>query len=186
MAVPYAFLVSRSQARSLQSRPACVSLTCVARKMERSCATVAAIAVVSAVNSPLWLRVYAEDEEPLRLHSLVHCALDSTDERLAAPKKARARLRWAGREAPLTRLVLSQDAASVEAYLGLLSPADEYFTYGYAACSRVKFLLVTDSEARGWCGPLRSSGAHSSRARRSERRTCGMRSSASTQPTWRL
>ena len=49
----------------------------------------AAVGVVSAHNAPLWLRCYSPDEEPHRLHSVLHCALDSVDERLAAGTKAR-------------------------------------------------------------------------------------------------
>ena len=49
----------------------------------------AAVGVVSAHNAPLWLRCYSTDEEPHRLHSVLHCALDSVDERLAAGTKAR-------------------------------------------------------------------------------------------------
>ena len=52
--------------------------------------TIVAVCVVSAANAPLFLRVYADEDEALRFHTLLHCALDVTDERLAAPpRKAR-------------------------------------------------------------------------------------------------
>ena len=52
--------------------------------------TIVAVCVVSASNSPLFVRVYADEDEALRFHTLLHCALDATDERLAAPpRKAR-------------------------------------------------------------------------------------------------
>jgi len=48
---------------------------------------IAAVCVVSAANAPLFLRVYADEDEELRFHTLLHCALDVTDERLAAPPR---------------------------------------------------------------------------------------------------
>ena len=44
-----------------------------------------AVGVVSASNAPLWLRCFAgEGEERRRLTAVLHCALDVTDDRLAA------------------------------------------------------------------------------------------------------
>ncbi len=48
---------------------------------------IAAAAVVSASNAPLFVRAYAEEEDALRFHTIVHCALDVTDERLTAPRR---------------------------------------------------------------------------------------------------
>ena len=42
-----------------------------------------------------------------------------------------------------------QEGGSKEAYLGLLSPHDEYLVYGYVTCTRVKFLLAFDNSVRG-------------------------------------
>jgi hypothetical protein len=84
---------------------------------------IAAAAVVSAANAPLFVRAYAAEEDALRFHSIVHCALDVTDERLAAPRAA---------------------PGAGDAYLGLLCPADEFLVYGFATCTRVKLLLVLD------------------------------------------
>ena len=59
--------------------------------------TIVAVCVVSAGNAPLFVRVYADEDEALRFHTLLHCALDVTDERLAAPpRKARAGAAVAG------------------------------------------------------------------------------------------
>jgi hypothetical protein len=50
----------------------------------------AAVGVVSASNAPLWLRCFTQEgEEPRRLTAVLHCALDVTDERLAATTKVR-------------------------------------------------------------------------------------------------
>jgi hypothetical protein len=51
----------------------------------------AAVGVVSPSNAPLWLRCYHPSEEPRRLHTVLHCALDGVDERLGAPGGTKAR-----------------------------------------------------------------------------------------------
>jgi hypothetical protein len=108
----------------------------------------AAVGVVSAHNAPLWLRCYSTDEEPHRLHSVLYCALDSVDERLAAGTKARRGPPSGGSETrgfPTSLSPLNQETAP---YLGLLSPRDEYLVYGYVSCTRVKLLLAFDSPVR--------------------------------------
>ena len=73
------------------------------------------------------------------MHSLVYCALDAVEERLAAPKKARLS------ELPLPRALTRRlQGVVAEPYLGLLGPAEEFFVFGYVACTRVKFFFVLD------------------------------------------
>ena len=107
----------------------------------------AAVGVVSAHNAPLWLRCYSPDEEPHRLHSVLHCALDSVDERLAAGTKARVS-RQEGAHGVAFPSHSSQDTAP---YLGLRSPRDEYRVSGSVSCTRVKLLLAFDSPVRSCC-----------------------------------
>jgi len=54
--------------------------------------TIVAVCVASAANAPLFLRAYADEDDALRFHTLLHCALDATDERLAAPARKARRL----------------------------------------------------------------------------------------------
>jgi Sedlin, N-terminal conserved region len=167
----------------------------------------AAVGVVSPSNAPLWLRCYHPSEEPRRLHTVLHCALDGVDERLGAPGGTKARrcswghthtrasgalLLLSTRLPAFTRAhVCTQDTGA--AYLGLLSPRDEYLVYGYVSCTRVKFLLAFDGPARVLLAPLwrllRSSQHACSVysclfARRLVRRRCGRPSSDYTRRTW--
>jgi len=100
-----------------------------------------AVGVVSASGEPLYLRSCIADVEPRRMHSLVYCALDAVDERVAVPKKARVTCL---RQRPA---LTPGKGVPAEPYLGLLT-ADEFLVFGYAACTRVKFLLVLDEELR--------------------------------------
>jgi len=81
---------------------------------------VAAIAVVSPANEPLFVRCFGEDEEQRRLTSLVHASLDAVEARLA-------------------------QQAQTEAYLGALCPADELTAFCFVPCTRVRFLFLLPS-----------------------------------------
>lgn len=121
----------------------------------------AAVGVVGADGQPLFVRSFAADEEPHRIHSLLYCALDTVDDRLEAPKKG----------------------VPAEAYLGLIGPAHEYQVFGYAACTRVKLFLVLDEvRQRQRCVPLLRQ--HSIQRRSCARRTYATRSSDCTRHTW--
>lgn len=90
--------------------------------------SVACVAVVGKQNNPLYVRVLLRDQQHddgahrLRFHYVVHTALDAIDERVAS----------AGRTDP---------------FLGLLFPTEDSRVYGYAACTRVKFVLVLAEDA---------------------------------------
>ena len=136
-----------------------------------------ALGVVSAANTPLWLRSFAEDDEPRRLYSLIYCALDAADERLAESKKVRATA--AGKR----ELVLS--GAQGEAFLGVLGPADEYLVFGYVSCTRTKFFFVLDEVCAR--RPRVCLCLHSHTHTRScARRRCATPSSTCTPRTWTL
>ena len=81
--------------------------------------SVACVAVVGKQNNPLYIRVFREHEDKLKFHYVVHTSLDVVDERVAS----------SGKNDP---------------YLGLLFPTEESKVYGYATCTKAKFILVLD------------------------------------------
>ncbi|XP_021713755.1 trafficking protein particle complex subunit 2-like protein [Chenopodium quinoa] len=89
------------------------------------------VAVVGHQNNPLYIQSFTgvDDNDALKLHHIVHCSLDSIDERVNNPKKS----------GPVLN----------ESFLGLLYPTENYKVYGYLANTKVKFILVTtDLEVR--------------------------------------
>ncbi|KAK3257722.1 hypothetical protein CYMTET_33201 [Cymbomonas tetramitiformis] len=83
-------------------------------------------AVVGPSYNPLHLQTFALDDDPLKYHYIVHCALDVIDERLSPPSP---RSRGAGGNDPC---------------LGYLYSTEDFKVYGYVSNTHVKFLLVLD------------------------------------------
>lgn len=80
---------------------------------------VACVAVVGKQNNPLYIRVFREHEDKLKYHYVVHTSLDVVDERVSSSGKN-------------------------EPFIGLLFPTEESKVYGYATCTKAKFILVLD------------------------------------------
>lgn len=88
---------------------------------------IACVAVVSASNSPLFIRTF-EEAEDLGFHCIVHVSLDIIEERVR-------------NAIPVT--------AKDDMYLGFLGPVEDYRVYAYVTNSAVKFIAVLhDSPVR--------------------------------------
>mmetsp|Transcript_33757 Transcript_33757/g.60944 ORF Transcript_33757/g.60944 Transcript_33757/m.60944 type:complete len:153 (-) Transcript_33757:285-743(-) len=86
---------------------------------------IACISIIGPQNNPLFLQTYdnSSPENHLKFHYIVHCSLDSIEERVAATRRA-------------------GNAVSQDAYLGLLHQVEEYRLYGYAPANGVRFIAV--------------------------------------------
>lgn len=94
--------------------------------MQGSMAIVCA-AVVGPLNNPLYLKCFrlgSEEEEELRFHYIVHCALDAIDEKVSTPKRAPNEVN--------------------DSYLGVLYPTEDFKVHGYVSSTRVKLVVVTE------------------------------------------
>lgn len=94
--------------------------------------SVAAVAVISADNTPRFIETYTDgnSDAVLALHSACYSALDVVDERVAA-----ARVRGSG-----------SAAAIADCYLGELLPLEEHVVHGYLTPTWVKIMLVVGDE----------------------------------------
>eukprot|EP01023_Acetabularia_acetabulum_P010992 TRINITY_DN1501_c0_g1_i3.p1 TRINITY_DN1501_c0_g1~~TRINITY_DN1501_c0_g1_i3.p1 ORF type:complete len:142 (-),score=15.38 TRINITY_DN1501_c0_g1_i3:420-845(-) len=82
------------------------------------------IGVVGGKNNPLYLRSFEEENsDELKHHYIIHCALDSVDDR-ASIKSALA----------------SKDGSG--SYLGLLYPMENLRVYGFISKTKVKYFVV--------------------------------------------
>ncbi|DBA89261.1 TPA: hypothetical protein ACH3X1_016402 [Trebouxia sp. C0004] len=84
-------------------------------------------AVLGQTNNPLYLEVFqskGKQEDALKFHYIVHCALDAVEEKVAAPRKAPGEV--------------------FDTYLGMLYPTEDFKVYGYISNTRIKFMLVVD------------------------------------------
>ncbi|KAL3139448.1 hypothetical protein ABBQ38_003778 [Trebouxia sp. C0009 RCD-2024] len=84
-------------------------------------------AVLGQTNNPLYLEAFqtkGKQEDVLKFHYIVHCALDAIEEKVAAPRKAPGEI--------------------FDTYLGMLYPTEDYKVYGYISNTRIKFILVVD------------------------------------------
>lgn len=87
------------------------------------------VAVVSRENRPVFLRCFADTVDEVRIHHVVHSALDIFDERRAASAVP--------------------GAPPYDPYLGLLLPSVDYRVYGYATSTETKLVVVLpDGDAR--------------------------------------
>jgi hypothetical protein len=81
------------------------------------------MAVVGTANSPLFLHTAAQEEDPLKFHYIIHCALDVVDERLNAKTKT---------------------PGGNDPNLGLLYPTEDYRVYGYVTNTKIRLLIAVD------------------------------------------
>eukprot|EP01024_Parvocaulis_polyphysoides_P032167 TRINITY_DN28886_c0_g1_i1.p1 TRINITY_DN28886_c0_g1~~TRINITY_DN28886_c0_g1_i1.p1 ORF type:complete len:160 (-),score=18.75 TRINITY_DN28886_c0_g1_i1:234-662(-) len=83
------------------------------------------VGIVGAKNNPLYLRSFEDDQnqDDLKFHYIIHCALDSVDDR-ASVKTALA----------------SRDGSG--SYLGLLYPIENLRVYGFISKTKVKYFVV--------------------------------------------
>lgn len=84
-------------------------------------------AVLGQTNNPLYLEPFQDkgkQEDALKFHYIVHCALDAVEEKVAAPRKTVGEV--------------------FDSYLGMLYPTEDYKVYGYISNTRIKFILVVD------------------------------------------
>jgi len=84
-------------------------------------------AVLGQTNKPLYLEAFQgsnSEEDTLKFHYVVHCALDAVEEKVSAPRKTPAEV--------------------FDTYLGMLYPTADYKVYGYISNTRIKFMLVLD------------------------------------------
>jgi len=77
---------------------------------------IAAVAVVSRKNNPLYLKTFVKDGA-LKFHFIVHSALDVVEEK-------------------------GKKSEKLTTYLGLLYPTEDYKVYGYITNTGVKMILV--------------------------------------------
>eukprot|EP00761_Pharyngomonas_kirbyi_P000670 gb/GECH01000670.1/.p1 GENE.gb/GECH01000670.1/~~gb/GECH01000670.1/.p1 ORF type:complete len:136 (+),score=25.08 gb/GECH01000670.1/:1-408(+) len=77
------------------------------------------VAIVSAHNNPLYIRVFSSAEQPLRFHFTVHSALDLIMEKMT-PRPPK------------------------DPYLGLLFPTESYKIYGYLTITNIKLIAVVE------------------------------------------
>ncbi|GIL72663.1 hypothetical protein Vretimale_4364 [Volvox reticuliferus] len=86
------------------------------------------VAFIGPQNNPIYLRSMdpATDDQYLKLHYIVHCALDAVEEKV---------------------LLKRGPGDSQDAYLGLLYPTEDYRVYGYLTNTHVKIILLLDDEA---------------------------------------
>lgn len=88
---------------------------------------IACAAVLGQTNNLLYLEAFQskdKQEDVLKFHYIVHCALDAIEEKVAAPRKAPGEI--------------------FDTYLGMLYPTEDYKVYGYISNTRIKFILVVD------------------------------------------
>ncbi|KAA6425110.1 MAG: trafficking particle complex subunit 2 -like [Trebouxia sp. A1-2] len=79
------------------------------------------------LNNPLYLEVFqskGKQEDALKFHYIMHCALDAVEEKVAAPRKAPGEV--------------------FDTYLGMLYPTEDFKVYGSISNTRIKFMLVVD------------------------------------------
>ncbi|KAL0024525.1 hypothetical protein WJX79_000831 [Trebouxia sp. C0005] len=84
-------------------------------------------AVLGQTNNPLYLEVFqskGKQEDALKFHYIMHCALDAVEEKVAAPRKAPGEV--------------------FDTYLGMLYPTEDFKVYGSISNTRIKFMLVVD------------------------------------------
>mmetsp|Transcript_5459 Transcript_5459/g.7381 ORF Transcript_5459/g.7381 Transcript_5459/m.7381 type:complete len:142 (+) Transcript_5459:311-736(+) len=81
------------------------------------------LAIIGPANNPLHISSLFSEEESLKFHYILHCALDVFEERIA---------------------VRGKGTASIEPNLGLLYPTEDYQVYGYSTATRVKFLAIVE------------------------------------------
>ncbi|GFR41299.1 hypothetical protein Agub_g1975 [Astrephomene gubernaculifera] len=88
---------------------------------------IACVAFIGPQNNPLYLRSMdpASDEQYLKLHYVVHCALDAVEEKV---------------------LLKRGPGDAQDAYLGLLYPTEDFKVYGYLTNTHLKILLLLDDE----------------------------------------
>eukprot|EP01113_Clastostelium_recurvatum_P042877 TRINITY_DN6995_c0_g1_i2.p1 TRINITY_DN6995_c0_g1~~TRINITY_DN6995_c0_g1_i2.p1 ORF type:complete len:139 (+),score=35.94 TRINITY_DN6995_c0_g1_i2:31-447(+) len=79
--------------------------------------------VIGKSNNPLYIRCFDNTEEPLKFHYIVHSALDVVEEKSTAKK-----------------------GASLDLYLGMLYPTEDYRVYGYTTNSKIKFIIVVQED----------------------------------------
>lgn len=83
-------------------------------------------AVLGQSNNPLYLEPFQRNkqEDSLKFHYIVHCALDAVEEKVSAPRKTPGEV--------------------FDTYLGMLYPTEDYKVYGYISNTGIKFMLVVD------------------------------------------
>ncbi|PNW84958.1 hypothetical protein CHLRE_03g165650v5 [Chlamydomonas reinhardtii] len=88
---------------------------------------IACVAFIGPQNNPMYLRSIdpASDDLYMKLHYVIHCALDAVEEKV---------------------LLKRGPGDSQDAYLGLLYPTEDYKVYGYLTNTHVKVLLLLDDE----------------------------------------
>ncbi|KAK9799812.1 hypothetical protein WJX73_002139 [Symbiochloris irregularis] len=90
--------------------------------------TITCAAVVGRANNPLYLEACkpASDEEVLKYHYVVHCALDTVEEKVA---------------------LRTQPGEIADSYLGMLYPTEDHKVYGYVSNTSIKFIFVVEEPA---------------------------------------
>eukprot|EP00798_Chlamydomonas_sp_ICE-L_P008016 gene8016-1246_t len=87
---------------------------------------IAAVAIVGAQNNPLYVRTFpnSEGDEALKVHYMVHCSLDTIEE----------------------KLLVKRPTEPTDLYLGLLYPTEENKLYGYISNANVKFIAAVNDK----------------------------------------